>query len=127
MGMIRLPIGIRATPKRKSLRPEAMVDTGASYTVVPRDLAKRAGLRSSFTRPVHLADGRIGQFGVATALVKVDGREAPVTVFISPRGEVLLGAESLEILGITVDPRRRRLKMGRWYGLSAASVLSGHP
>ncbi|MEK7476318.1 MAG: hypothetical protein AAB152_11895 [Candidatus Coatesbacteria bacterium] len=35
----------------------------------------------------------------------------PSTILVSPDGgEVLLGAETLEVLGLAVDPRRRRLK-----------------
>ncbi|MEK7477630.1 MAG: clan AA aspartic protease [Candidatus Coatesbacteria bacterium] len=106
--------------KKRRLNVTALVDTGASLTVIPRQVARQLALVPFRDVMVEMADGRSRRMPVAQVLVRVDGRSAPASVFISTGNEVLLGAEALELLDITVDPKRRRLKMGKHYGLKAA-------
>jgi clan AA aspartic protease len=99
-----------AWAKRERLR--ILVDKGATYTVLPSDLARRLGIVEGPRRiKVRLADGRQKSMRVGTVIVRVLGREAASTVLIGPRGiEPLLGAEALEALGLAVDPTSRRLR-----------------
>ena len=53
------------------------------------------------------------------------GREGPTTALLLPGSDPLLGVETLEALGLTVNPRRRRLEPTRphtalLYGLARA-------
>jgi len=106
--------------KNRRLSAKALVDTGASLSVIPRSIARRLGLSPFKSYSVEFADGRIRRLPVATAGIRVNGRSAPASVLIAPKGEVLLGAETMELLGITVDPGRRRLKMARRFVIKAA-------
>jgi len=118
MGLIRVPITLEG--KKRKVHVTALVDTGASLTVIPRSIASQLGLAAFKTMTVQIADGGTRRMPVSTLLVRLDGRSVPSTVFIAPQGEVLLGAETLELLDVTVDPKRRRLKMGTHFALKAA-------
>ena len=106
--------------RKRKLNVTALVDTGASMTVVPRAIASRLKLAKFKTMAVQMADGRTSRLPVSTVIVRLDGRAVPSSVFVVPTGEVLLGAETLELLNVSVDPKRRRLKMGKHFALKAA-------
>ncbi len=96
---------------KKRLKVRMLVDTGATHTVLPIDLARRLGMPKSPQKiRVELADGTRKRMEVRAVVVRLLGREAGDTVLIGPRGaEPLLGIEALEALGLAVDPRRGRL------------------
>jgi clan AA aspartic protease len=105
-------------------RVRFLADTGATYTVIPRDIADRLGLAAS-PRPMNvtLADGSSRPMHFGTVLMKLDTREAGVTVLIAPEGaEPLLGVEALEALGLTVDPISHALKPTRTHAVLAVGV-----
>ena len=53
------------------------------------------------------------------AEINVAGRRAPVTVLVMEVAEPLLGSESLEALGLRLDPSAGRLKPTRSYAIRA--------
>ena len=100
---------------KRAARVRVLVDTGATHSVLPSDLAARLGVVAS-PRPirVELADGSHRSMRVGAVLVRLLGREAGDTALIARRGaEPVLGVEALEALGLTVDPRSRKLKPTR--------------
>ncbi|MBI2371686.1 MAG: aspartyl protease family protein [Deltaproteobacteria bacterium] len=104
--------GSLAHPSRPRRRREVrfLVDTGAFYTMVPRDLLAELKVLPIREERVEFADGRKGRWKVGEARLTVDGRSVTTLVFFGPRGsQPLLGAFSLEGLALTVDPARRRL------------------
>jgi predicted aspartyl protease len=105
-----------------------LVDTGATYTVLPADLAERLEITVAPRRlRVRLAGGRHKSMRVGTVFVRLLGREAADTALIGRRGlEPLLGAEALEALGLAVDPTSRRLKPTRAHGALLVSVRGAH-
>jgi len=111
MGHIRQDVKLIAD---KPVTVRMFVDTGATYSVIPEALARAIGvkrLRQSIT--TSLADGRRARYGIGTAIVRIGDREAPTTVLIGKVSEPILGAETLEALGLIVDPRRQRLTPSR--------------
>ncbi|HEY3233559.1 MAG TPA: retroviral-like aspartic protease family protein [Polyangiaceae bacterium] len=103
---------------RRKVRARMVVDTGATHSVLPEELARRLGVSKSPRRVrVTLADGRKKAMHFGTVLVRLAGREAGDTVLIGPRGtDPLLGVEALEALGLSVDPRSGKLKKTRSHG-----------
>lgn len=94
------------------------VDTGATFSVIPSALARAIGvkrLRRLVT--MSLADGRRMKFAAGTAIFRIGDREAPATILIGDVPEPILGVETLEALGLTVDLRRGRLTPSRDYTL----------
>jgi clan AA aspartic protease len=114
MGAVYVKVVLRGKRGRASLR--AFVDMGADFTTVPAALAKKLGLDPWGAVRCELADGSTTRLPIASALVRIDGREAPATVLVAPKGEALIGVEVLETLRLSVDPRRRRLKTTGRFG-----------
>ncbi len=98
-----------ADPKRKrTLR--FLVDTGAFFTVAPRDVLRALKVSPLREETVQFADGRKTRWKVGEVRLKVDGRAVTTLVlFGNKRTQPLLGAYSLEGLGLSVDARHRRL------------------
>ena len=95
--------------ERSVTRP-LLLDTGATYTTLPREVADALGLEPIETRRVRLGDGREERWPMAAILVRIDGREAPSLAWIGPPGgPALLGAVTLEEFALTVDLSARRL------------------
>lgn len=96
-------------PDRK-LELEGLVDTGALFTQVPADLVARIGIAASGTRAVHYADGTKDSVPVAKADIAINGTEIATMVLCGkPNSLILIGATTLETLGLGVDPIHKRL------------------
>ena len=89
---------------------EALVDTGSTYTWIPRPLLDRLEVRPQFQREFETADGRVVQRDMATTMVRWNGETMPtLVVFGGDRDAVLLGAYTLEGFSLAPDPVNRRL------------------
>ena len=89
---------------------DALVDTGATYTWVPRDVLDAVGVVPEDEWPFLLADGREVRYPVAWAQIRIGGREQPtIVVFGAPGTEPILGVVTLEEYRLAADPVNRRL------------------
>ena len=89
---------------------DLLVDTGATFSVIPTAVANRLGLRVRRQQPVLIAGGRRDVWPVAEIRMAVGGRDdIPTLCFITDEGPILLGATILESLCVAVDPVARRL------------------
>ena len=83
---------------------QALVDTGASYSVLPASLLRRLEVEPHTRELFVIADGREVELGVGQTWVRIDGRSV-ITLFVfgDEGSEALLGAYTLEGLGLGVD------------------------
>ena len=89
---------------------DCLVDTGAAYSQFPRSLLASIGIEPFDERRFVMADGRRGTCRVGKADFLVNGRQTPsLVVFGEETAPALLGAMTLEGLGLGVDPLARRL------------------
>jgi len=95
---------IRLYYRNKSLNIEALIDTGATTVVLPRSVAKELGVEILGEMNVELADGTTKRVSYGVVEVELSGRRAPVFAAIIEDGEVCVGVEALERLGLAVDP-----------------------
>lgn len=112
MGTFRVSVQLASPGGEPFESVEALVDTGASYTWIPRDLLERLGVRPDEERVFVLADGREVRYPVAWVRIRLDAGERiqPTLVVCGDLGtEALLGAFTLEGFGLGVDPVNRRL------------------
>lgn len=126
MGHVHVDARIRATRAAQAVR--FLVDTGASYALLPQALADGIGVLALPPVAVSLANGAQVAYPVGTFILELLGREAPVTTFIVPDGddvEPLLGVEALEGLGLAVDPSSGQLRPTRARAVLLVSVRSG--
>ena len=105
MGTFHEPIEIwNASKPRRKLALDALVDTGAAYSVIPAKLLRRLGVKAFARRRFKLADGRVIDSGVGWATVRVKGEAIPtLVIFGANDAEPLLGAYTLEGLALGVD------------------------
>ena len=88
----------------------ALVDTGSSYTWVPRRLLDRLDVRPQFQREFETADGRVVQRDLAVTMVRWDSETMPTLVVFGGNGDaLLLGAYTMEGFSLAPDPVKRRL------------------
>ena len=102
----------------KTASVRMLVDTGATYSMISESLARAIGIKLH-PRPytTTLADGRRMKVNHGNAILGILGREAPGTLLVGDVAEPILGMEILEILGLTVDPRHRRLRKSRAFAI----------
>lgn len=87
-----------------------MVDTGATYTWIPRPILEELGYHLRFRRKLRLADGKVIEREGTEAVVEIDGASlTTVVIFGDPGSEPLLGAVTLEQFSLAPDPVARRL------------------
>ncbi len=88
---------------------DALVDTGATDTAVPRDLAEELRLPMFYRDVAETAKGEV-EYVASSALVEVEGRRKIVPVMvIGSLDKVLIGQTTLETLNLMVDPSTGRL------------------
>ncbi len=89
---------------------EAMVDTGATYTWIPRDVLTKLGVQPEFRQQFLTADGRTIERDVAETKVRLDGQQRTTMVVFGDEGsKPLIGAYTLEGFGLAADPVGKRL------------------
>lgn len=118
--------GVVTNPRRTvALKLEFLVDTGAGYMVIPPDTAKELGLERIMKTKVVLANKTEVEADYSAAYIKVLDREAPVPVLIVDSPMPLLGALTLQTLGLEVDPVKEEVKPSRPFALGL--LLCHHP
>lgn len=110
MGTFRYPIVVCSAEGTRSRRVEALVDTGATYTLVPHPILEGLGYQPILRRKLRLADWSVIEREGAEILVEIDGgRLTTVAILGDPGTEPLLGAVTLEEFSLAPDPVVRRL------------------
>ena len=94
----------------RSATVECLVDAGAAYSQLPSDLLDSVGITHFDERPAIFADGRRSLCRVGRTEFIYDSRQTPALVVFGEDGApALLGAMTLEGLGLRVDPIGKRL------------------
>jgi len=117
MGYVKVSAKIGDPEQRRVKEVEFLVDTGASYMVVPPSVAEELGLKPIKKAKVTLADKREVDAGYAFAYISLLGREAPVTVLVFESPMPLLGTFTLQVLGLEVDPAKEEVRPSRPFAL----------
>ncbi len=110
MGNFNVPLQVASLAGQEFVEVEALVDTGATYTSLPRDLLIGLGVDQEEDRMFELADNQIVEYPVGQARISLEGPEFVVPVVFAPEGTApLLGATTLETFGLGVDPLGHKL------------------
>lgn len=111
MGITTIAATVTGLDGKKRVSGKFLVDTGATYTVVPNEFVKKLNLKPIKTQEFSLADGTIIKRKVSYAFVEIDGNKAPSTVVIGEEGDSpILGVFTLEGMGLMIDPFKRKLR-----------------
>jgi clan AA aspartic protease len=108
-------------PETTPVEMELLVDTGAIYSVVPASILESLGITPFETEDFRLADGTHHSYEVGEAFFEFGGRRGTSKVVFAPEGVTpLLGAFTLESLGLMVNPVTRELLPMRLFLATAA-------
>lgn len=121
MGTFSANIEIGSPDGSRFATVNALVDTGSGLTAIPAPILHRLGVTPHRKNIFELADGREIERDVGRAWLRI-GQQSEITLvmFADAATEPLLGAISLQELGLAVDsPSERlipspRLRMGRY-------------
>lgn len=106
---VELTIKNPANPKIEQ-KGNFLVDSGASFTVLPKNFVDQLKLRSNFSREFTLADGKKVEREIGSASIKYGEEEIVTPVVLGKKGDnPLLGAITLESFGLLLDPFKRKL------------------
>ena len=90
---------------------EFLIDSGAVYSVVPIPILERLGINPLIEQEFRLADGSKIVRNKGIALFKYGDRIGGADVIFGEEGDSqLLGAFTLEALGLALDPLRREIR-----------------
>jgi predicted aspartyl protease len=110
MGIFNVELEIGDPEGRNYRVVEAMADSGATYTTLPESLLRGLGVESRSNRTFILADGSRIRRGFGQTWIRLEGEEniSPV-IFWDDEALPLLGAVTLEIFSLGIDPVNGRL------------------
>jgi len=96
---------------RKTAKLTFLVDSGTVYSVVPKTVLRRLGVKPHSKRTFTLDDGSRITRQVGDVIFKFNGQQGGSPVIFGEKGDsTLLGTVSLEALGFILDPIRRELR-----------------
>ena len=108
--VLEMEVGNPANPEITE-KIEFLIDSGANYSVVPTPILERLGIKPLAEQEFRLADGSKIVRKKGGALFRYRDRVGVADVIFGEEGDsVLLGAFTLEALGLVLDPLRRELK-----------------
>ncbi len=110
MGTFTVSLQVGDLAGQQFVDVEALVDTGSTYTVLPKEVLERLGVKQEGHRRFEPGDDRIVEYPIGYARMRFEGDETIVLVVFGPEGsDPLLGATALEHLSLALDPIHQRL------------------
>ncbi len=89
---------------------DAFVDTGAAYSWISRSRLERLGVGTARQMSFRTIDGQVLERDLAIVNIATDGDSVPDIVVMAEPGEMeVMGAHSIEGLGLSADPVQRKL------------------
>ncbi len=108
MGLIK--ITGKVGKGKKATEVDFLVDSGATFTVLPENVWKKLNLKPLEELKFSLADSTIISRQISEVWLEYGGRGRTVQVILgAPKDEALLGALTLEALGLVLNPFTREL------------------
>ncbi len=121
MGEFYWPVGVWSAGRERQETVDALVDTGASYSLFPRSMLERLGIVPIGQRGFEQADGTVIQYDIGRALLSInDDEDVQRVIFGDDDAEPRIGAVTLQGFLLVADPvaealvrRTGRLKSAR--------------
>lgn len=112
MGLTGLRVDVSNVARPEQTRTvDLLIDSGAIYSVVPAPIQAELGIEPVIEQEFRLADGSTVRRKKGVALFRYGERVGGADVIFGEKGDSqLLGAFTLEALGLALDPLRRELR-----------------
>ena len=110
MGTVMATIEVGDPQGRRFREIELEVDTGSTYTALPREMLEDLGVPVNRTEQARLADGSEQPVEIGWTQIRVAGKQIVTPVIFAEEGEPsLLGVVTLEDASLGVDPLNNEL------------------
>jgi len=110
MGTFSVTIEVGSPDRTRWEQIEVLVDTGATFTWLPRTLLERLGHAPVTKKSFQLGDGRITETDIGDVPVRIGTKvHVTVCVFAADEQKPTLGAVTLEQFLLAPDPINQRL------------------
>ena len=110
LGKLMVTIGVGNQQGEQLEDLDVIVDTGSTFTAVPRTLLEKLGVPVRRTAQSRLADGRTVPVDIGWTVVRVEGQVFATQVTFAEENEPsLLGVVTLDDALLAVDPVGQRL------------------
>ncbi len=86
MGTFRIAAEIGDARGQRWEALQALVDTGSTFTWIPRDILERLGIQPEFRQEFQTADGRVIERELAQTRARLDGQERITIVVFGSEG-----------------------------------------
>ena len=116
VGLFAVTIEVAHPVERQFIVVEAVVDTGASHTILPSSLLEELGIQPIDEVTVSFGNGHESVCRLGEARISCDGQERTCIVIFGVDDVYLLGATTLELFNLAVDPVRQELVPSRIRG-----------
>ena len=112
MGLTHLTVEVASPAAPSKSKPvEFLVDSGAVHSVAPASLLERLGIEPLTEQEFRLADGTKVVRRKGVAVFRYGGGVGGADVIFGEDGDSnLMGATTLEVLSLVLDPLRRELR-----------------
>lgn len=118
MGHLHTDIIVRGTLREVRLN-NILIDTGATYTVLPQDTLKEVGAWGPLGEiDVELGNGKKLKAKTYAVTIKIKDVEAPSISITFKGGKTVIGVETLESIGLKLDPTSGNLEFTRPKGVA---------
>ena len=109
MGVFTVPIEVGNPGGGDMIGVSVVVDTGSAHSMLPESLLTQTRIQPMLENSFRFADGNEQTMGVGFCLIVWEGTQAICPVIFGPEGKYLMGATTLEIFDLAVEPGEHRL------------------
>ena len=109
MGTVTATIEVGDPQGENFQEVELEVDTGSTYTALPREMLRALGVSVDRSVPSRLADGTRQEVLIGETKIRLAGTQFTTIVIFAEEGDSLLGVTTLEQALLAVDPVNNRL------------------
>jgi len=111
LGHTSVKVKLYGADPSKSEEVELLVDTGSTYSWIPKGILERLDVGRKGTWKFKTVDGRILDREIGETVVECMGERATRVVVFAEEGDAaILGVDALEGLGLEIDPITGQLK-----------------
>ena len=115
MGIFHVRIGVGHPVEGEMTDVLALVDTGATDTIIPRSLLQQIlHIEPRESDVIQYADGSTEEVDIGEARIGYQGRSYVCPVVFGPEDRYVLGAIALETFRLVVGPLRKELVPARF-------------
>jgi len=118
MGHLHTDIIVKGSRSSKTLK-NVLIDTGATFSVLPENVLEEVGAgKIPAEIEVELGNGKKVKAKAYGVAITIQEAEAPAVCITFKGAQTVIGAETLEALGLKLDPTTGKLEFTRPKGMA---------